>query len=165
VTRRSEPPAKPIPFPKWIHWPSPNRSTRSASRRADAICDSRLTRRPPRRSIWARNRFSTRLSFGHGVHLSRRIRRLRNHPHTMTTRLSGLCQTFLTLPGYAARAAPRVPVWVTGSCHRQWMVQPVCPQLRKCRVRPGSYAWCQLRKCVPEILQRISLQRSPKGHR
>jgi hypothetical protein len=23
------------------------------------------------------------------------------------------------------------------------MVRPVCPQLRKCRVRPGSYAWCQ----------------------
>src|SRR5271166_275329 len=23
------------------------------------------------------------------------------------------------------------------------MVRPVCPQRRKCRVRPGSYAWCQ----------------------
>ena len=22
------------------------------------------------------------------------------------------------------------------------MVRPVCPQLRKCRVRPGSFAWC-----------------------
>jgi hypothetical protein len=26
------------------------------------------------------------------------------------------------------------------------MVGPVCPQLRKCRVRPDSYAWCQQRK-------------------
>jgi hypothetical protein len=32
----------------------------------------------------------------------------------MTTRLSGLCRTFLTLPGYAAWAAPLVPVWVMG---------------------------------------------------
>jgi hypothetical protein len=24
------------------------------------------------------------------------------------------------------------------------MVRPVCPQLRKCRVRPGGYAWCYL---------------------
>ena len=24
------------------------------------------------------------------------------------------------------------------------MVRSVCPQLRKCRVRPGGYAWCQL---------------------
>src|SRR5216684_6916269 len=27
----------------------------------------------------------------------------------------------------------------------RWLVGPVCPQLRKCRVRPGSYAWCQKR--------------------
>src|SRR6266481_4788161 len=25
------------------------------------------------------------------------------------------------------------------------MVRPVCPQLRKVRVRPGSYAWCHIR--------------------
>jgi hypothetical protein len=25
------------------------------------------------------------------------------------------------------------------------MVRPVCPQLGKCHVHPGSYAWCQLR--------------------
>jgi len=25
------------------------------------------------------------------------------------------------------------------------MARPVCPQLRKCRVDPGSYAWCQFR--------------------
>ena len=24
------------------------------------------------------------------------------------------------------------------------MVRPVCPQLRKCHVHPGSYAWCHL---------------------
>jgi hypothetical protein len=24
------------------------------------------------------------------------------------------------------------------------LVRPVCPKLRKCRARPGSYAWCQL---------------------
>ena len=29
------------------------------------------------------------------------------------------------------------------------MVQPVCPELRKCRVHPGSYAWCQYRKFDP----------------
>jgi hypothetical protein len=29
------------------------------------------------------------------------------------------------------------------------MVRPVCPQLRKCRVRPDSYAWCQKRLFTP----------------
>jgi hypothetical protein len=29
------------------------------------------------------------------------------------------------------------------------MVRPVCPQLRKCPVRPFSYAWCHDRTFVP----------------
>ena len=29
------------------------------------------------------------------------------------------------------------------------MVRPVCPQLRKCRVRPDSSAWCQKRLFTP----------------
>src|SRR5580693_2035150 len=29
------------------------------------------------------------------------------------------------------------------------MGRPVCPQLRNCRVRPSSYAWCQNRKSDP----------------
>lgn len=36
-------------------------------------------------------------------------------------------------------------LWVKGRCRRQLMVQPVCPQLRQCRVRHGNYAWCQER--------------------
>jgi hypothetical protein len=36
--------------------------------------------------------------------------------------------------GYGSRAAVIARV----------MVRPVWPQLRKCPVRPGSYAWCQL---------------------
>jgi hypothetical protein len=47
------------------------------------------------------------------------------------------------------------------------MVRPVCPELRKCRVRPGSYAWCQKQKCVasvndttaPVYLAELSVQR------
>ena len=33
------------------------------------------------------------------------------------------------------------------------MVRPVCPQLRKCRVRPGSYAWCQEKTSSYRILR------------
>src|SRR5580693_10490514 len=41
--------------------------------------------------------------------------------------------------GYSARA----PVVA------RLMGRPVCPQLRNCRVRPSSYAWCQNRKSDP----------------
>src|ERR1700680_2427383 len=32
------------------------------------------------------------------------------------------------------------------------MVRPVCPKLRKCRVRPRSYAWCHKRSLVSNDL-------------
>ena len=38
------------------------------------------------------------------------------------------------------------------------MARPVCPQLRKCRVRPGSYAWCHFRTFVdPENPTRVAV--------
>jgi hypothetical protein len=37
------------------------------------------------------------------------------------------------------------PEWVMGGCGRQVDGTAVCPQLRKCRVCPGSYALCQQR--------------------
>jgi hypothetical protein len=45
------------------------------------------------------------------------------------------------------------------------MVQPVCPQLRKCRVRPGSYAWCQYPTFIafPDRCSRPTLNPSARG--
>ena len=39
-------------------------------------------------------------------------------------------------------------------------LRPVWPQLRKCRVRPGSYAWCQFRTSRP-----LSAGRASGAHR
>ena len=36
-------------------------------------------------------------------------------------------------------------LWVKGGSRRQTDGGPVCPQLRKCRLRPGSYARCHER--------------------
>ena len=35
-----------------------------------------------------------------------------------------------------------------GRCRAMLTVPPVCVQLRKCRMHPGSYAWCQFRTSV-----------------
>jgi hypothetical protein len=38
------------------------------------------------------------------------------------------------------------------------MVRPVCPQVRKCLVRPGGYAWCQNRTHLPQQIQIVGTQ-------
>ena len=44
------------------------------------------------------------------------------------------------------------PRRVRGAVVARLMVRPVCPQLRKCRGRPGSYAWCQFRTSCSQFI-------------
>jgi len=70
--------------------------------------------------------------FGANVSFDRQRRRVGSPP--IVVRGSGVCM------GSRAAVVARL------------MARPVCPQLRKCRVRPGSYAWCQFRTSCSQFI-------------
>jgi hypothetical protein len=57
------------------------------------------------------------------------------------------------LANKANRGGNTCPVGVKGGCSGQVDGTAGLPQLPKCRVRPGSYAWCQIRTRAHDLLK------------